>query len=455
MGTAVLHPQECLPPLQSHPSGGSLLSSAYAAATETCGRHSSFDTAKNRGILGHTDPSVGLLPLPELVPQIAYSSPIKLSPCSYKRRRSPASTYGGAKPMRRCSLSSRDLSSHGRRQPPCEDFGNAEPRRLYMAGGISARPPIAKLHFSPISDDAMLKRSEHEANFQPIADRCSTAATNAKQLFDEVVPRRTQSLVACNSSKSFTKRQGGRKQLNYASSGKFEGKGGTDLAMSWNQQIEVGGKLLTSLSNISGLAQEGDGLMIGCPALSMEKEIAQASSQSCTKSWSFPQPGVACPSSQFDARIGGALAQKPRLKVMELREIERSHQCSPKGHLINVAGLIDSRSSVGNTTNFNWHFRAKDLFDCLDPPYDQTNIWLSMVDEKWAGPSFFNSPPPSSLPVPKFMFKLSGAASTSPKTTNDEASLSLNGSFPEVKDVAFATKDLRRLLRIDPGSCEA
>lgn len=104
--------------------------------------------------------------------------------------------------------------------------------------------------------------------------------------------------------------------------------------------------------------------------------------------------------------------------------------------------------------------------------------WLPMFcDERWAGPAFTNSPPPSSLPLPKFPMKQFRTTSSQSSYVGKEAvagslhhpppgtpfvsflpstkrSVSFNGRSPINEqegacDVAFATKDLRRLLNLD------
>ncbi|KAL5702260.1 hypothetical protein ACHQM5_027497 [Ranunculus cassubicifolius] len=87
----------------------------------------------------------------------------------------------------------------------------------------------------------------------------------------------------------------------------------------------------------------------------------------------------------------------------------------------------------------------------------------SCCSELWAGPTYCNSPPPSSLPIPKFSMRrnrsvspelpvksfevmlppMSKSAPTSPRR---ESSTFRNNCF--FSD-AFATKDLRRILHLD------
>lgn len=103
--------------------------------------------------------------------------------------------------------------------------------------------------------------------------------------------------------------------------------------------------------------------------------------------------------------------------------------------------------------------------------------WLPMVgNERWAGPAYTNSPPPSSLPLPKFSVKQSRTSSLelSPikyqyvECISDPSSVGTSSMpvlLPHIPgslwsslavhdqghewDAAFATKDLRRILNLD------
>ncbi|KAH7372471.1 hypothetical protein KP509_17G006100 [Ceratopteris richardii] len=85
--------------------------------------------------------------------------------------------------------------------------------------------------------------------------------------------------------------------------------------------------------------------------------------------------------------------------------------------------------------------------------------WLPVEDERWAGPSFSNSPPPSSLPLPRFTFALKNASPCHDNLAplDRGAPHSVHSLFSEAKwtwDVAFATKDLKRLLHLDYSSSQ-
>eukprot|EP00249_Psilotum_nudum_P021390 c28089_g2_i1 orf=560-2098(+) len=90
----------------------------------------------------------------------------------------------------------------------------------------------------------------------------------------------------------------------------------------------------------------------------------------------------------------------------------------------------------------------------------------SPVHERWAGPAYTNSPPPSSLPLPKFPLKqLRSSSLELPKSSKHfltDADFSdrsrscptVSSPFPvpacdSAVDIAFATKDLRRILHLD------
>ncbi|KAI5085080.1 hypothetical protein GOP47_0001249 [Adiantum capillus-veneris] len=129
------------------------------------------------------------------------------------------------------------------------------------------------------------------------------------------------------------------------------------------------------------------------------------------------------------------------------------------------------------------HFRS----DVVDIPSAETKLCNRFArtasmscPERWAGPSYYTSPAPSSLPLPKFSrlnnqglsSKSSGEGRTkfmpeypdsetsSPEwgpTKNISESPDLEASSPAssalqgaVLDVAFATKSLRRMLKLDP-----
>ncbi|XP_024545014.1 uncharacterized protein LOC9645012 [Selaginella moellendorffii] len=99
----------------------------------------------------------------------------------------------------------------------------------------------------------------------------------------------------------------------------------------------------------------------------------------------------------------------------------------------------------------------------LSSPIDAKNpaAKAEFEDEKWAGPAYSKSPPPSSLPFPKFSvpvrslsmevaFSNSGG---SPSEDIDVAGSNLASPSPQAPcncwDAAFATKDLKRILNLD------
>lgn len=97
------------------------------------------------------------------------------------------------------------------------------------------------------------------------------------------------------------------------------------------------------------------------------------------------------------------------------------------------------------------------------------------LNERWAGPAYSNSPPPSSLPFPKFSKRQlrtssldiplaevelcddvdvpgSFSAPGTPSRKHFSFSSSTVGSLGLCLDVAYATMDLRRLLNLDPDA---
>uniref|UniRef100_A0A0E0K915 Uncharacterized protein n=1 Tax=Oryza punctata TaxID=4537 RepID=A0A0E0K915_ORYPU len=83
--------------------------------------------------------------------------------------------------------------------------------------------------------------------------------------------------------------------------------------------------------------------------------------------------------------------------------------------------------------------------------------------ELWAGPAFSNSPPPSSLPIPKFSLhqKRSVSLELPPAGRSDDVEVPLHAksapssptagsgvSFFSVSDTAIATENLRRILHL-------
>lgn len=93
-------------------------------------------------------------------------------------------------------------------------------------------------------------------------------------------------------------------------------------------------------------------------------------------------------------------------------------------------------------------------------------------NERWAGPAYTNSPPPSAVPLPKFSMKqprtfsleLSsvthqlaettsnqslGDTTLRPRSSGSPCSVSPPHDQKGVWDVTFATKDLRRMLNLD------
>eukprot|EP00252_Welwitschia_mirabilis_P010819 TRINITY_DN2438_c0_g1_i1.p1 TRINITY_DN2438_c0_g1~~TRINITY_DN2438_c0_g1_i1.p1 ORF type:complete len:249 (+),score=32.62 TRINITY_DN2438_c0_g1_i1:533-1279(+) len=81
--------------------------------------------------------------------------------------------------------------------------------------------------------------------------------------------------------------------------------------------------------------------------------------------------------------------------------------------------------------------------------------------ENWAGPAYSNSPPPSSLPFPKFSIRERRSVSLDLPPENNEFSevLSKSVSLPAsptredfTLDVVSATRNLRRILNLDPDN---
>lgn len=132
---------------------------------------------------------------------------------------------------------------------------------------------------------------------------------------------------------------------------------------------------------------------------------------------------------------------------------------------------IDKELLICNDDKAVTVMESEEISRCFDSVLEKDR-WLSMIDsERWAGPSFFNSPSPSSLPLPSFMMKLSRAFPLEHENivgqhvqVNSEHSLKKPSPiffsaaampFPEVKcswDAAFATKDLKRMLNLEPCS---
>lgn len=103
----------------------------------------------------------------------------------------------------------------------------------------------------------------------------------------------------------------------------------------------------------------------------------------------------------------------------------------------------------------------------------EVDKWFSSVGtERWAGPAYSNSPPPSSLPLPKFSTKLtkswpsesspvdlkfevsvvsspSACTSSAPRTSHSLRSWMPVYESEGARDVAFATENLRRILNLD------
>ncbi|MCO5563085.1 hypothetical protein L7F22_016721 [Adiantum nelumboides] len=110
------------------------------------------------------------------------------------------------------------------------------------------------------------------------------------------------------------------------------------------------------------------------------------------------------------------------------------------------------------------HYRS----ELVDIPCNEAKSYFGFArtasmscPERWAGPSYYSSPAPSSLPLPKFscrsqrraLFQSSGEGDTrnileSPDSefSSSESSTPQGGTL----DMAFATKCLRRMLKLDP-----
>ncbi|MCO5564187.1 hypothetical protein L7F22_017844 [Adiantum nelumboides] len=487
MGTAVLHPQECLPRSQSRPNGGFPFASEYAATRpslslshdpmESCSeRYRLLDASKKKVTLRHSTSSAGLLPLP-----VRTASPAsKIPPDSYKRCRSPGAAYASAKPMRRYSFS-QNLSLDGRRQPISHDLGSVMPARSLEIGRPSHLPlaSIPNSHFSFARNDAVLTLAEQNkvewlsAASVPVTQRSRCLTMVTKQLFKDMPLARTQS-SSCRSSKTLTRRQGGIRQPN--PSDMTEEKAGINVAFCGNQQVSR--KLDKSVSKISALiTRRGAGLCSLNLAKQTEKPRLHGSlrtkrhQENSMSGQSFVETAGPLPSLQSqlgnDMKARSVVNEKKLMRVNECRKLDINSQGSPtsirnkegvpKGPLDTLSEVILSRARACDPTTSLLHLKAKEVLECVDLAND-SNSWLSVVNEGWAGPSFFNSPPPNCLPVPKFTVKLSTTASTSPEVARKDNLPSPNGALTEVKriqDIALATQDLRRLLRLDHASFHA
>ncbi|MCO5614905.1 hypothetical protein L7F22_069190 [Adiantum nelumboides] len=377
--------------------------------------------------------------------------------------------------MRRCSFSSQNLSFDGRRQPISHDLGSVMPARSLEIGRAShlQLASIPDSHFSLVRNDAVLTLAEQnkvEWLSMPATQRSRCLAMVTKQLFKDMPLARTQS-SSCRSPKTLTRRQGGNRQPN--PSDMTEEKAGINVASCGNQQVSR--KLDKSVSNISALiTRSGAGLCSLNLAKQAEKPRLHGSlrtKQHQENSMSGrPFVETAGPSPSLRSQLGNNIKarsvvnDKQLKRVNECRKSDRNSQGSPtsirnqdggsKGTLDTV---ILSRSTACDPTASLWHLKAKEVLECVDLVND-SNSWLSMANEGWAGPSFFNSPPPNCLPVPKFTFKLSRTASTSPEVARKDTPPFTNGALTEVKrvqDIALATQDLRRLLRLDHASFHA
>lgn len=83
-----------------------------------------------------------------------------------------------------------------------------------------------------------------------------------------------------------------------------------------------------------------------------------------------------------------------------------------------------------------------------------------MLSELWAGPTYSNSPPPSSLPIPKFFVKPKRSVSLDLPGSCPEVEMQLHaksapssprrGDSPYAGDIFdSATMDLRRILNLN------
>lgn len=140
-------------------------------------------------------------------------------------------------------------------------------------------------------------------------------------------------------------------------------------------------------------------------------------------------------------------------------------------HLAGTHQQIDMELLIHNDDKAVTVMESEEISRCFDLVSEEDR-WLSIIDsERWAGPSFFNSPSPSCLPLPSFMMKLSRAYplehasvvgqhvqvySEHSSMKPSPISLSVEAMpFPEVKsswDAAFATRDLKRMLNLEPCS---
>lgn len=74
----------------------------------------------------------------------------------------------------------------------------------------------------------------------------------------------------------------------------------------------------------------------------------------------------------------------------------------------------------------------------------------TFAGDLWAGPAYSNSPPPSSLPIPKFSLCQKRAASLDVPAKS--APVSLTSELKSSADFFVATENLRRILNLDVGN---
>ncbi|KAI5063688.1 hypothetical protein GOP47_0022235 [Adiantum capillus-veneris] len=174
--------------------------------------------------------------------------------------------------------------------------------------------------------------------------------------------------------------------------------------------------------------------------------------------------------------LSKGLNQVPVLGIhaeQSLRTMHAAESVSPKAVLLNQASRIHavesglSRLRRASTDPQIVKHLGKYRSQVLQIPSNQGNVITRTASlslpERWAGPAYCASPAPSSLPLPKFSLlgqKMHGSPSvgerqksniTKPVGSGSTFSASESHHAEGELDVAFATMNLRRMLKLDPS----
>eukprot|EP00250_Pteridium_aquilinum_P016231 c23013_g1_i3 orf=414-1925(+) len=502
MGTAVLSPQDCLTSRQTHQNCHFLSASerpSAATRSRSSGRVSSVpsfptDCARHGspgyllggcGLLGRKNLSEGLLPLPDqtvcsMQPSFRMSAPNTTS-CRVGETIDPFVNRRSSSflpPSPGSAASGPSLTRYSR--VPCLDYETSTWRWFSECSpvlGVQRRSPGGGNQSVVI---ARLSSNSEQGNCVVGSWSCVAGVASSYQ---KLVLPDSQGNSTCKVIDAVTRKHGVSRQPKKSASEKVQG--GMKMGILQRPSTEEAArKLITSLFEEVTSSHTTNKLISSAPVdsftdakvvMGIQRQGSlnvgprdNCRKKSTSKVGEGSLPHVTISQQLRGAKRDGGVSRYEQCHggvniAVETKGVIKDHSTSisgsialgeydvPKVHVTSTFEVLDSKVTATNANKSGSVLEMGGISRSLDSVLDS---------EKWAGPSFFNSPAPSALPVPSFTSKLSRASSTCSLPTHSRdcgVQMGVGNSFPEAKrtwDVTIATMDLRRMLNLDCSSCE-